>query len=300
MKTYSGFTESTAENLILDAGAFFMNYDMDFDTPDTAREKLLGATRGGGQFIAKPTIRLLEIDGVKGAAKGLEVLESWDVSIEANMLELAVDTLKLALVSGDIDTTSNPNYDIVTARNDIELTDYIDNITWIGTQSGSNKPVVIQIFNALSKEGLTLQTQNKDEAVVKLIFAGHYEGEDLQTPPFKIYYPKISGDTTPPTVTVEPFNEETDVDTDTTVVWTFSETIRQASVNPANLFVMANGVLVDGSLSISPNKKVVTFTPTAELDNSATYMTVCTTNVKDVSGNSIEAALITSFTTKDA
>lgn len=190
MKTYSGYTESTAEHLILDAGAFFKNYDPEIDTPETAATKLLGATRGGGQFIAKPTVRAIEVDGVKGAAKGLQTLDNWEVNIEANMLELDADTLKIALVSGDIDTTTDTDYDIITARNNIELTDYIENITWIGTLSGSEKPVIIQVLNALSTDGLTLQTQDKNEAVVKLRFVGHYDGVDLQSPPFKIYYPK--------------------------------------------------------------------------------------------------------------
>ena len=57
--TYSGFTEATAENLLLDAGAFFVDYEVDTDTFETAvtSGKLLGATRGGGSFNATPTIR---------------------------------------------------------------------------------------------------------------------------------------------------------------------------------------------------------------------------------------------------
>ncbi len=192
MKTYSGYTADTAKHLVLDAGAFFRDYDPGTDTPETASAKLLGATRGGGEFKAIPSIRKIEVDGVKGAAKGLKTLDSWEVSIVANVLELDADTIKSALVAGDIDTSTDPENDIITARNNIELTDYIDNITWIGTLSGSDKPVIIQVFNALSNDGLTLNTQDSNEAVVKLTFMGHYDGSDLQTPPFKIYYPKIA------------------------------------------------------------------------------------------------------------
>ena len=35
-KKYSGFTEKTAENLLLDAGAFFVDYDVETDTFETA------------------------------------------------------------------------------------------------------------------------------------------------------------------------------------------------------------------------------------------------------------------------
>ena len=192
MKTYSGYTESTAEHLLLDAGAFFKDFEVGTDTPETAQAKLLGATRGGGEFRAVPTVRKIEVDGVKGDAKGLKNLDNWEVGITANMLELDINTLKLALVSGDVDTTTDEDYDIITARNNIELTDYVDNITWVGTLSGSEKPVIIQVFNALSSDGLVLNTQDANEAVVPLKFIGHYDGADLQTPPFKIYYPKIA------------------------------------------------------------------------------------------------------------
>ena len=76
------------------------------------------------------------------------------------------------------------------ASNNLEVSDYIDNITWVGTLSGSNKPVIIQIFNALNTEGLKFSTTDKAEATISLTFYAHYTQDDLDTPPFKIYYPK--------------------------------------------------------------------------------------------------------------
>lgn len=192
MKTYSGFTDKTPKSLLLDAGTFFKNYDVTTDTFETAIAggKCIGATLGGGEFNAKPEIRPIEIDGVKGKAKGLEVLDSWDVLIKANVIEVNEDTIKMSLCASDLDTSSNEDYDILKGRNNIELSDYIDNITWVGTLSGSNKPVIIVVRNALNTEGLVLQTQDKNQAVVATSFSGHYAMEDLQSPPFEIYYPK--------------------------------------------------------------------------------------------------------------
>jgi hypothetical protein len=72
----------------------------------------------------------------------------------------------------------------------IALTDYIENITYVGKKSGSTEPVIIQIYNALNTTGLTLQTKDKDEALIALEFVGHYAADELETPPFAIYYPK--------------------------------------------------------------------------------------------------------------
>ncbi|HCP14822.1 MAG TPA: hypothetical protein DIT32_03465 [Peptococcaceae bacterium] len=192
MNQYSGYTAETPKNLLLDAGAFFKNFQVGTDTFSSAVTdgKLLGATSGGGNFSALPTLRKIEIDGVKGAAKGLEVIDEWVVTLTANVKEIKKAVLQAALVSAEIDTTSNADYDIISANNDIALTDYIDNITWVGKLSGTNDPVIIQVYNALSTGGLTLNVADKAEAIIALSFTGHYDDVDLDSPPFKIYYPK--------------------------------------------------------------------------------------------------------------
>ncbi|TCJ05044.1 hypothetical protein [Cytobacillus praedii] len=191
-KTYSGYTAKTAENLLLDAGAFFVNYDMDADTFDSAVTdgKLLGATRGGGQFSAVPEIRSIEVDGVKGKAKGLQTIDSWEVKMAANVLEVTLEGLSKALTASEVDSTTNNSYDILKAKNYIEITDYIENITFVGKKSGTADPVIIQIYNAINTTGLTLQTQDKNEAVIAMEFEGHYDDQDLDNPPFAIFYPK--------------------------------------------------------------------------------------------------------------
>lgn len=192
MKKYSGFTTETAKSLLLNAGAYFKNFDVstdDFDSAVTAG-KLIGATKGGGEFSAVPEIRQIEVDGVAGRAKGLETIDSWDIYLKANVLEVKEATIQSGLAASSVDTSTNTDYDIITASNNLEVSDYIDNITWVGTLSGSNNPVIIQIFNALNTEGLKFSTTDKAEATISLTFYAHYTQDDLDTPPFKIYYPK--------------------------------------------------------------------------------------------------------------
>lgn len=190
-KTYSGFNDKTAENLLLDAGAFFANFKVGTDTFESASAKLLGATRGGGKFTAKPNIRSIEVDGVKGRAKGLQVIDNWEVSLSANVLEVSKESLAKSLTAiNEIDSSSVEGYDVITAKNYIEITDYIENVTFVGKIAGSEKPVIIQIYNALNVEGLTIQTKDKDEAVIALNFVGTYDTKTLDSPPFKIFYPK--------------------------------------------------------------------------------------------------------------
>ena len=190
MNTYTGFTEKTSEHLLLDAGAFFKNFDMQTDTFETAVSggKLIGATRGGGEFSATPTIRKVEIDGVKGRAKGMSRLDEWEAYIKANVLEVTEETIKAALCATNVSETYE-KYKTFEGKNDIELDDYIENVTWIGTLSGSGEPVIIQVFNALNTDGLKVATQDKNEGVLTMTFYGHYD--DPQKPPFAIHYPKV-------------------------------------------------------------------------------------------------------------
>ena len=195
----SGVTSNTSKHLQLDAGAFLKNYDVTTDTWATAKAtKLIGATAGGGTFAAVPTIRRIEVDGVKGATKGFEALDEWVVTMTANVKELTADALKLALATGSYAGTKSPstemsnNYNKITAANSIADSDYLTNVTWVGTLSGSNLPVIIVLKNALCTNGLSLTTADKAEGVVTLTLTGHYDPSNLDDPPFEIYYPILS------------------------------------------------------------------------------------------------------------
>lgn len=197
MAKYSGFTTKTAESLLLNAGAFFKDFDVENDTFATAVEagKLIGATKGGGEFSAVPAVRQVEVDGIAGRAKGLEVIDSWEVYLKASVLEVKKETVLTGLCASKVDESTNTDYDIISANAEISLDDYIGNVTWVGTLSGSEKPVIIVVENALNTDGLKFTVQDKREATIEMTFYGHYTQDDLDTPPFKIYYPKAAATT---------------------------------------------------------------------------------------------------------
>lgn len=193
MAIFSGVTADTSKHLQLDAGAFYKNYDVTSDTPATASAKLIGATAGGGSFSAVPTIRNIEVDGIKGATMGFVTIDEWTVNLTANLKELTVNNLKMALATGKSASSTSPaNYTKITASNELADTDYMDNLTWVGRMSGSATPIIIVVKNALCTNGLTLTTADKAEGVVAVTVTGHYDPSDLADVPFEIYYPTIS------------------------------------------------------------------------------------------------------------
>lgn len=111
-----------------------------------------------------------------------------------------------------------------------------------------------------------------------------------------VYEPNV--DTEPPTVTVSPDNEATDVSVDAPIVWTFDKALSTASVNQGVFLVInADGEAVVGTLSISSDKTVVTFTPSDALEAGTTYLAMATQNVKSISGYTMTSGSITKFET---
>lgn len=111
-----------------------------------------------------------------------------------------------------------------------------------------------------------------------------------------VYEPNV--DTEPPTVTVSPANEATDVAVDAPIIWTFDKALSSASVNQGVFLVInADGESVAGTLSISSDKTVVTFTPSEDLEAGAAYLAMATQNVKSISGYTMGSVSITKFQT---
>lgn len=124
-------------------------------------------------------------------AKGLYILDYWTTTMQATVKELTADTIAAAMTAAKKTTEENvAGYDVIVPKSAIELDDYTENVTYIGRLVGSEKPIIIQIFNAFNTNDLSIQPKDNDEASVQVIFTGHYDPNDLETPPYKIYWPK--------------------------------------------------------------------------------------------------------------
>lgn len=201
IKPFSGFSRKTVDHLVLDAGAFFKNYDMSTDTYASAKAagKCIGATNGGGEFNVTPTYRNGEFDGVRARTKGNLFIDTIEVYLKATLAEITEDVMKMALGSADSDTANeNSDYDKIVGRTYVLDNDYMENITWIGTLLGEDKPIAIQIYNAYAENGLSMSVADKGQASIELQFYGYQDedaydiaddGDDV-TPPYAIFYPK--------------------------------------------------------------------------------------------------------------
>lgn len=186
----TGLTDNTKKRLLLGAGAIFKNFVVGVDTYETAKNKIIAATQGGNTFEATPNTHNIQIDGILGVAADLDVIDSWAVSLEANFIEASKEVIMRALGASVIDTESNASYDIIKGDTEFKASDYLQNVTYIGTISGSTTPVIIQVENAINLGGLSINTTDDKEGVITVKFEGRYTIENQENPPFAIYYPK--------------------------------------------------------------------------------------------------------------
>lgn len=202
IKPFSGYTENTPDRMLLDAGAFFKNFTVGTDTYASAKTegKCLGVTIKGGEFSAKPSFRRIEFDGVKTRTKGDTLVDGWEVYLKATLAEITDDNLKYSLGIADVTANDVAGYNKITGRETVLDSDYINNITWIGCLLGESDPLIIQIYNGLNENGLTLAVADKDNSKIEAQFYANldpsvYNSDAEIKPPFAIYRP-VSAETT--------------------------------------------------------------------------------------------------------
>lgn len=187
----SGLNANTKKKLVLGEGAIFKNFVVGVDTYESARAagKLLGATQGGSTFTANATVRSLQVDGIPGAVAELEEVDTWEVSLQTTFLEVTAENIKYSL--GAATSSHADGYTHITGKFGFDVADYVDNITFVGSMSGTDAPIILQIRKAAGNGQFSMNVQNGEEAKVPCTFQGKYSIETLTDPPFDIWYPDI-------------------------------------------------------------------------------------------------------------
>ncbi|EHI69779.1 hypothetical protein ACVRY7_07835 [Streptococcus ictaluri] len=192
----TGYTKNTPKSYLINAGAVYKNLAWNQEASQWEGE-LLGATSDGNKLKIEQNYRTIEIDGVFVAAVGQKVLESQSATIEINMKELTAENLRLA-INGKLDTgdgkTSPSDYKVISGKAKLENTDYIANLGLVATLSGTDKPVIVILDNALCTSGLEFDTKDNEEAVITMTFEAHANEDQIDnlTLPCRIYYPEVS------------------------------------------------------------------------------------------------------------
>ena len=187
----------TFQNLQLNAGAFLIDFAYSEYTDATAlrtalatalqdNTKVLGATRGGGSFVATSEIREPEVDGKRYRFKGGAFVDSVDAQLSGTLVEIRPEVFAKVLATGEATTSGRKT--TVKMHTAIQDTDYIDKLVRVGDMSDGGL-VLIALKNALNNNGMTLTFADKGEGTIPFEFHAYQDAvEDYDYAPFEVIF----------------------------------------------------------------------------------------------------------------
>ena len=186
MGKFTVIPQDTFSGLQLDAGVLLKKF-----TPATpaapADEDIICATTGGINATCVPTYSDLgeDVDNCPVNMKELKHLDSWECKLSFTSLGMSANAIKLALGAADIGDTSASKQDTITPRRDLKQTDFTD-LWWVGDRADGGC-VAIQIKNALSTGGFSLQTTKNGKGQLSVELTGHVSIDAQDTMPMVFY-----------------------------------------------------------------------------------------------------------------
>ena len=175
--------QNTFDELQLDAGVLLKTFNP--ATPVApADEAIICATTGGINVTCTPTFSDFgeDVDNCPANMKELKHLDSWTCTMGFTALGTSPEAIKLALGCADIDGTDTSK---ITPRRDLAQTDFSD-IWWVGDKAGGGL-VAVQLKNALSTGGFSLQTTKNGKGQITVELTGHVSIDAQSTMPMVFY-----------------------------------------------------------------------------------------------------------------
>jgi len=182
MGAYTVIPQSTFDELQMDAGVLLTTFDP--SSPTVTDTAIVTATTGGIQATCTPTFSDLgeDVDNCPNNTKELKHLDSWECRLTTTALGTAPEKIKLALGCADIDGTDSTK---IVPRADLAQTDF-SSIWWVGDRADGGL-VAVQLLNALSTGGFSLQTTKNGKGQLSLELTGHVSINAQKTVPMVFY-----------------------------------------------------------------------------------------------------------------
>lgn len=180
--------QNTFEGMQMDAGVLLYNFDPS-DPQAPADADIICATTGGitANCTAEYSDLGEDVDNCPANMKELKHLDSWTCSLEFTSLGTSPESIKLALGAADIDGSDETK---IIPRRALKQTDFTD-VWWVGDKADGGM-VAVQLKNALSTEGFSLQTSKDGKGQTSVTLTGHVSIDAQDVVPMVFY--SASGD----------------------------------------------------------------------------------------------------------
>lgn len=178
--TYTKITKEQFDEMQFDAGVWVRSFDI--QSPAVVDSDIICATSGGISLSVVPSIVDLG-DGVymmpKGTAEMLMVT-GWTVDASFTTLGFSGGVIQFVLGASD------SGADGINPRLDLQDSDFGD-LWWIGDRVDGGL-VAIHLLNALSDEGIDIQTERQASGKISVHLTAHASiEEDMEAVPVEIY-----------------------------------------------------------------------------------------------------------------
>ena len=192
MGTFTVIPQDTFDALQLDAGVLLKTFDP-ANPSAPADADIICATTGGVNPTCVPTFSDLgeDVDNVPVNMKELKHLDSWECKIATTGLGTSPALIKMALGCADVSESDATN---IIPRASLSQSDFTD-IWWVGDKANGGF-VAVQLKNALSTGGFSLQTTKNGKGQVSLEITGHVSISNQSEVPMKFYSADPAEETT--------------------------------------------------------------------------------------------------------
>lgn len=183
MSKFTVIPKDTFDGLQLDAGVLLKTFDPSSVTAPKDND-IICATTGGINASCTPTYSDMgeDVDNCPTNMKELKHLDGWECKMSFTSLGTSPAGIRLALGAADIDTTNTSK---IVPRRSLKQADFSD-IWWVGDRADGGV-VAIQLKNALSTDGFSIQTTKNGKGQISVGLTGHVSIDAQDTMPMVFY-----------------------------------------------------------------------------------------------------------------
>lgn len=168
MGRFTVIPEDTFNELQMDAGVLLTTFNP--AQPTVADANIVCATTGGITVSCVPEFEDLgeDIDNCPNNTKELKKITGWNCTMSTTGLGTSPSSIRFAIGCADIDTTDTTK---IVPRRDLKQSDFAD-LWWVGDKADGGF-VAVQLLNALSTGGFSLQTTKNGKGQTGIEVTGH-------------------------------------------------------------------------------------------------------------------------------
>lgn len=183
-----GITKQALQNLIFRSGVGYKNLKWDAEGKKWQGYPL-GATSGGSGFTYEPSYTDLALDGATVLVKGLKKKTGEKGTIKLTLAEFTEGRIVEAMHLTKDSTDAKTGFVKYVTKADIDDSDYIDNVAFVGYLTSGLKVIVI-MENAICTGAMEVAPKDNELATFELTYecTADITQSDLDYLPISIYY----------------------------------------------------------------------------------------------------------------